>query len=587
VSTPRTLLHLLDEQVAIRGEAPVLRSKQHGTWRATSFHAWQSMSRTLAAGLIARGIAKGDRFAILLPTRQEWAVLETAILMAGAIPVPIYPTLTPAQVAFIVADAGARGLVCEDAAILARLEADPAFAEVAPRLAVRAVIKAGSSNDEREGSSVPVRSATSIADFAALHADGLALLEREPTAVSSREESIGPSDIAGIYYTSGTTGEPKGVVITHAAFLFEIEAFSELLGVTATDEQLLFLPLAHIFGKILLVAATRVGFCTAFAQSMLTVLDDAEEVRPTFFGSVPRLFEKLHEVANAKAKEAGEVQLRIFRWAIELGQAVAVLRRANAPVPLALELQHRYADKLVFSKVRKRFGGRLRFAVSGAAPLDERLAEWFHAIGVPIYEGYGLTETTAATTLNRPLAFRFGTVGRPLPGVETQIGPDGEVLVRGPNLFREYWQRPRETEEAIDSQGWFHTGDIGVIDADGFLRITDRKKDLLITAGGKNVAPQRIEALLCRSRHVARAVVLGDRRPYLVALIVPAPGADSASIQRAVDQANAGLASFETVKRFAVLDHDLSVDGGELTATLKVRRNVVEERFAPLIESLY
>jgi len=569
VSSPRTLLHLLDEQVSIRGEAPALRSKQHGTWRATSFYAWQSTSRALAAGLVARGIEKGDRVAILLPTRQEWAVIEIAILMVGAIPVPIYPTLTPAQVAFIVKDAGARALVCEDSNAIGRLRADETF---------RAI-------EESVGSIIAIKGGE--CDFAKLHAEGTALLAKNPKAVTAREESLVSTDIAGIYYTSGTTGEPKGVVIDHAAFLFEIEAFSELLGVTSNDEQLLFLPLAHIFGKILLVAAMRVGFCSAFAQSMMTTLDDAEEVNPTFFGSVPRLFEKLHEVANAKAKEAGEVQLRIFRWAIEIGQAVAVLRRANASVPLALELQHRYADKLVFSKIRKRFGNRLRFAVSGAAPLDERLAEWFHAIGVPIYEGYGLTETTAATTLNRPLAIRFGTVGRPLPGVEVRTGSDGEVLVRGPNVFREYWNRPQETREAIDPERWFHSGDIGVIDSDGFLRITDRKKDLLITAGGKNVAPQRIEAMLSRSRHVARAVVVGDRRPYLVALIVPSPSADAASVQRAVDQANAALASFETVKRFAMLDQDLSVDRGELTPTLKVRRNVVEQRYSKLIESLY
>lgn len=587
IAASRTLLHLFSEQVRRRGGAVALRSKRAGAWSTTTWSAWDEEARAFAAGLAARGVAKGDRVALLLPTHREAVIADLGVLLAGATPVPIYPTLTHDQIAFIVRDAGARAIVVDDAGALERLQLD-----VPVRIALGTFAKGGLPNE----------------GYDALLTTGRAALQDDPELVSRRERAITSSDVASIFYTSGTTGDPKGVVLTHDSFVFEVDAVGELLGITAADEQLLFLPLAHIFGKMLVVAAMAAGAVTSFATSMLTALDDAEEVRPTYFGSVPRLFEKVHHVALSKAAEAGKVQEKIFDWALDIGHRVAALQRGGESVPLALELQHRYADKLVLQKVRKRFGGRVRLAISGAAPIDASLCEWFHAIGIPIYEGYGLTETTAATNINRPQAFRFGTVGRPIPGVEVRIGEDGEVLVRGPNVMRGYHERDGETAEAIDAQGWLHTGDVGAIDDEGYLTITDRKKDLLVTAGGKNVAPQRVEAMLARSPLIARAAVVGDRRPYLVALIVideaairlelpalnaatPAELAEDprviARVQRAIDDANAGLASFESVKRFAILDRELSVDRGELTPTLKLRRRAIETSYRARIDALY
>ncbi len=573
----RTLLDLLDEQVRVRPEATALRSKQRGVWTSTSWRAMRDACRAFAAALVARGIEPGARVAIVLGTREQAVVADLGALFAATIPVPVYPTSTPDQTAYVLRDAGARVLLVEDDQALARLAKASSLAALDLVIVLR--------GHGAEGS----------IGWDSLLAEGRAALAASEHALDARRADLAPASPAAIFYTSGTTGEPRGVVLSHESFLFEAEAAFELLGVSAHDEQLLFLPLAHVFGKLLVVAALRVGMITAFAQSMLTALDDAEEIRPTLFGSVPRLFEKVHEVALAKAREAGAVQERIFHWAIGIGHQVAALRRMGEPVPLALELQHRYADKLVLSKLRARFGGRVRFAVSGAAPLDRPLFEWFHAVGLLILEGYGLTETCGALTLNRPQAYRFGTVGRSLPGVELRLGDDGEILARGPNLLRGYWTGDLEAlEPGVDAEGFLHTGDVGELDDDGYLRITDRKKDLLVTAGGKNVAPNRIESRLLRSPWIANAVVVGDRRPYLVALLVldeeavRAAGLDRhRAAQQAVDAANAELATFETVKAFALLDRPLAVDEGELTPTLKVRRRFVEARHRDRIDALY
>lgn len=581
----RTLLDLLDEQARVRPEATALRSKRQGAWASTTWRAMRDACRAFGAALIARGVEPGARIAIVLGTREQAVVADLGALFAGAIPVPVYPTLTADQTASVLRDAGARVVLVEDEQALARLAKARAERD-APTLDLTIVLRGRGGAGARDERTVA---------FDAFLEEGRAALARSEPALDARAAGLAPASPAAIFYTSGTTGEPKGVVLSHESFLFEAEAAFELLGASASDEQLLFLPLAHVFGKLLVVAALRVGMTTAFAQSMLTALDDAEEIRPTLFGSVPRLFEKVHEVALAKARDAGAVQERIFHWALQIGHEVAALRRKGEPVPLALDLQHRYADKLVLSKLRARFGGRVRFAVSGAAPLDRPLFEWFHAIGILILEGYGLTETCGALTLNRPQAHRFGTVGRALPGVEIRLGDDGEILARGPNLLRGYWTGdPGALDAAVDADGFFHSGDVGEIDADGYLRITDRKKDLLVTAGGKNVAPQRIESRILRSPWIANAVVVGDRRPYLVALLVlddeavRAAGLDrERAAQQAIDAANAELATFETVKAFAILDRPLTIDAGELTPTLKVRRRAVEARHRARIDALY
>ena len=584
-STSRTLLSLLSAQVERRPDAIALRWKRGAAWQTTSWRALDQEARAFGAALIEGGVAAGDRVALLMRTRREGVIGDLGALFAGAVSVPIYPTLTGEQIAFIVRDSGARTIVVDDARMLDGVD---------PGLFSRVIVVDGA---PREGG----------VGLPAFLAEGRSALARDGHAVQRRVSAARGDDVASIFYTSGTTGDPKGVLLTHAAFLFEVDAVDELLAVGPADEQLLFLPLAHIFGKILIVAAMRVGAVTALGTSMIAALDECEEVKPTFFGSVPRLFEKLQQVALSKVKEAGRAQEKIFRWAMTIGHEYKELVRAGRPVPLSLELQHRYADKLVFSKVRARFGSRLRFAISGAAPIDAALCAWFHAAGVLILEGYGLTETTAATNLNRPQAFRFGSVGRPIPGVEVRTDGDGEVLVRGPNVTAGYHGRDDETRQAIDDDGWFHTGDIGVIDDDGFLHITDRKKDLLVTAGGKNVAPQKIEGILLRSPLLKRAVTLGDRRPYLIALLVvdadafrlddALAGLDAealsrdprvlARVQAIVDQVNAQLSPFETIKRFALLPRDLSIERGELTPTFKVKRRVVEQVHRALVDALY
>ena len=597
----RTVLSLLAAQVQRRGESTALRWKEGRVWRTESWRDWDAEARAIAAGLVARGLAAGDRVAMPLRTRRHALVADVAALLAGAIPVPIYPTLAADQTAAIVADCGATVLVVEDAAALEALETLESLGTL--RLVV--VI------DGPAPAASPTRSAgVTCVSWDALAREGRAALGVDAELVERRASAVRPDDAAALLYTSGTTGEPKGVELTHAAFVFQVDAVVELFGIGPADEQLLFLPIAHVFGRILVVAAMRVGAVTAIASSMLSALDEAEEVRPTYLGTVPRLLEKLQQAVLARVAEAGRAQEKIFEWAMSVGRRGIALRGAGRPVPLGLEVQLRYADKLVFQKIRARLGGRLRFAISGAAPIDAALCEWLQAMGILVLEGYGLTETTAAATLNHPQAYRFGSVGRALPGVELRIegGAEGEVLVRGPNVMRGYWHRAAETAAHLDDQGWLHTGDVGTVDDEGYLRITDRKKDLLVTAGGKNVAPQRIEALLAATPTIQRAIVLGDRRPYLVALIVPDfeairalsdhwRASDAATlardpqvrarVQADVDAVNARLGPFETVKRFALLTRDLRLEEGELTPTLKVRRRVVEVRHRAAVDAMY
>ncbi len=381
---------------------------------------------------------------------------------------------------------------------------------------------------------------------------------------------------------------------------------------TGDDEQLLFLPMAHIFAKVVIATQIRLGFVTSFAESVAKVTDNAVEVNPTFMACVPRMYEKIYAGAHEKIEKEGAIKRKIFDWAVDTGRRYSRARLAKGAKESTdglLGMQHRYAQKLVLSKIRARFGSRLRVAISGGAPLAKELAEWFDGAGVPILEAYGLTEVTGGSHINRLGSQRFGTVGPALPGVEVKIAPDGEVLIRGGNVMRGYWKHDDATREVIDAEGWFHTGDIGVVDADGFLTITDRKKDIIVTAGGKNVAPQNIENLLKQSSWISQAMVHGDKRAYLVALVTlnVEPLARFAAetgrpndpeklailddvkkrVQVEIDQVNSGLSSYESIKKFAIVAKDFTIDGGELTPTLKVKRKVVTERNRALIDSLY
>jgi long-chain acyl-CoA synthetase len=563
-----TLVSLFLAQARARGEAPALRSKLEGEWRPVSWTEWERRARAVAAWLVEAGVERGDRVAIFGNTREEWLVADLGGLMVGATTVPIYPSLIGEQAAYILEDSGAKVLIAEDASFVKRIADHDA--RVVERL-VRTMLFAGLPRKDVD--------------------------PEVARRVDERIAAVAPDDLATMVYTSGTTGPPKGVMLTHANLVRQLAALDGLLPVNHEDEQLLFLPMAHIFGRVLVAFQYKKGYSSTIAESLLKALDNAAEVNPTFMGCVPRLYEKVYAVANEKAAAAGGMKERIFRWATDVGR-----RKGGG-------LSGWLADRLVLSKIRARFGTRLKFMISGGAPLAKELAEWFEGAGLLVLEVYGLTEITGAATFNTMERHRNGTVGHPVPGVEVRIAGDGEILIRGGTVMRGYWGKEADTREVIDKDGWFHSGDIGEFDADGFLRITDRKKDIIVTAGGKNVAPQNIENLLKQKGWISQAMVHGDNRPYLVALVtlnvetaarfasqkgrandVAVLSEDvevRALVQRDLDDVNGKLSSFETVKKFAILPRDFTIEGGELTPTLKVKRKIVIERYRTLLDDLY
>jgi long-chain acyl-CoA synthetase len=423
--------------------------------------------------------------------------------------------------------------------------------------------------------------------------------------------AVGPEDLATLIYTSGTTGKPKGVMLTHDNWLAEAESTAETNILGPADKQLLFLPLAHSFAKVLEVVFIRSGVPTAIDGVIDDLVPNLAAVRPSVMGGVPRVYEKVYNRVITGAREGGGLKYKIFQWGLDVGGRVSRLRQQGGQPSGLLAFQHRLADKLVYSKLKARLGGRLRFLISGGAPLSRAIAEFFHACDILIIEGYGLTETSAGSFFNRPERYKFGTVGLPVPGLEVRIAEDGEILLRGRSVMKGYYNLPQDTAEALEPDGWFHTGDIGQLDADGFLTITDRKKDILVTAGGKNIAPQNIEGQLKAScPYVSQAVMLGDRRPFCVALITlneETTGkwarehgidykdyADLANrpevkqlIRDGVEAVNAHLASYERIKDFHLLDHDLSQETGELTPKMSVKRKVVESRHKEVLEGFY
>lgn len=613
-----TILSMFDAQVRAGGHRAALRSKRGGRWTTTTWDEWNRKSRAIAAMLIANGIARGDRVAILSNTREEWVVVDLAIMMAGAIPVPIYPTLTPEESAHIIQDSGSVAVFVENPQAMQKL-LPPSVPERSPCLRFAVVFECQSLRDipgqdmHRKLSCEEVAAACDIPVTVLSDAvsRGETLLEERENGevLEQRIAAVGPEDLASIVYTARAEGRHKGAMLTHASFCFQVSSSREMFGLSERDEQLLFLPLAHILGKALFLISLRVGCATCFAESMLRAIDNAAELNPTFFGAVPRVFEKFYQVAITKAAEEGKVKRRLFAWAIDTGLRASRLRRKGHRPGPSLAVQLRYADKLVLHRLRSRFGDKLRFGISGGAPLAPELAEWFDAIGVTIYEGYGLTETAGATNCNRPSQAKFGTVGPPLAGVENKIASDGEILLRGANVMKGYWGDPTGTAEVIDEDGWLHSGDIGNIDAEGMLQITDRKKDLIVTSGGKNIAPQNIENMIRQSPWVGHAVVVGDRRQYLTVLLTLDQRALAhwasenereadlerlsedpevrALIQLDIDTVNHRLASFETIKSFRILPGTFSVTTGELTPTGKVRRGVVTKKFQAVIEEMY
>lgn len=553
--------------------------------------------RDLALGLETLGVAAGDRIAIVSESRPEWMLCDLAVLAGGAVTVPVYPTLSAAQVRYILQDSGARLAVVSTAAQCDKLQE---VRHLLPALEAVVVMDAG------PRTSPPALTLEEVERRGHWHMTGTWGTGRE---FQERARRVSPGDLATIIYTSGTTGEPKGVMLSHASLLANLRAGSAVLPLSADDVAVSFLPLSHGFERMVGFIYLFMGVTIIFAESFDTVARDIAAVRPTVVTGVPRVYEKIQARIIAAGQALPAPRRAIFRWAVRAGRAHARARLSGQPPGPLPAAARALADRLVFATIRGRLGGRIRFLVSGSAPLGTDVLEFFYGIGLPIVEGYGLTETAPILTVNPPGAPRAGTVGRPLPDVEIRIAEDGEILARGPNIMSGYYHKPEATA-AVLRDGWFATGDIGSIDADGYLTITDRKKDLLVTSGGKNVAPQPLENVLRRSPLVAEAVVLGDRRRYIAALIVPdfatlekrlqtlgrepaerrvlAARADVVGLyQEIVDALNLELSPFERIRRIAIVPKEFSVASGELTPTLKVKRRIVEDRWRAEIDALY
>jgi long-chain acyl-CoA synthetase len=578
---------------------PRYRFKRAGRWHEVTWDECAERVSALAAALIDLGVQPGDRVALLSATRGEWMETDLAILSAGAITVPVYPSVLADECGYILWNAGVTLVVAEN-----EQQADK----------VGQVREQGLELDGKQ-IVVEVKSVLRIEGTGENHFDawlekGRHLLPALRGEIQSRIAAQKRDDLATIVYTSGTTGPPKGVMQTHGNHLASVESVGKLGVVGPGDIDFFFLPLAHSFARTIEYVGLFFGTVTVYAQSIDTLLSDVRESQPTLIPSVPRIYEKIYTRIHSGREQASRLKRALLDWAFRVGRVRSRAEQARLPLPWWLAWQVKVADRLVFSKIRDVLGGRLRYAVSGGAPLAKEIAEFMHAVGILVLEGYGLTETTPILSCNRPEAFKFGTVGKPIDNVTLRFAPDGEILAKGPNIAIGYYRRPEATAEAWDEEGWFHTGDIGDLDEDGFLRITDRKKDLIKTSGGKFVAPQAVENLLKTQPHISQAVVVGDRRKYCVALIsadveevkvwaeargltLPDPAAWGHTsevvglIEKEVAEVNRQLPSYETIKYFRLFPHELTQDAGELTPSLKVKRKVVMTRYVGLIDEMY
>ncbi len=595
-SPPGTLTQLFFDAVTRHDKSNALQVKVNGEYQPISSRTLAERVRRTALGLEELGLKAGDRVAILSENRPEWAIADYGCLTAALVDVPLYPSLPPEQIEYILRDAAVTAAFVSNATQAAKLAGVRASCP-----SVRHVITFAA--ERHEGADLTL---------AELEARGAAVDDdARRAAYRVRAAAVKPDEVATIIYTSGTTGEPKGVMLTHDNLWSNVAAGAvQIPFEVRKDVGLSFLPLSHIFermaGHYLML---HVGCSIAYAESMDTVPQDLVTVRPTLVLSVPRLYEKMYARVLENALAGGAARRRIFFWARGVAERWADVKLAGGTPNGLLAVQYALAQKLVFSKLKARTGGRLRYFVSGGAPLAPEINKFFYAAGLEILEGYGLTETSPVIAVNTPHAFRIGSVGRPIPGVEVTIAPDGEILTRGPHVMKGYFNKPDATREAIDSDGWFHTGDIGEL-RDGFLVITDRKKDIIVTAGGKNIAPQPIENQIRTNKYVSQVVVIGDKRKFPAALVVPnweqlekyarlkgltwtdrrrllGMPIIRAKMEKEVFGQLAGLARFETPKKMALLEHDFSIERGELTPTLKVKRRVIDETYRDVIDSLY
>jgi long-chain acyl-CoA synthetase len=569
--TERTIAALWRNAVAQPREHPAYLIETDDGWRPVSWDEAAARVRDLANGLLALGIAKGDAVGILATTRLEWALVDYALGSIGAISAAVYPISSAADCAYIIGHSDAVAVVVEDEE---QREKVTSFRGELPRL----------------------EHVVSFDELGALEERGRAYAAANPTALDDAVAAIGEDDLFTYIYTSGTTGPPKGCMIRHRNYYEMVAVLDQLDDYVGPDDvMLLYLPLAHNFGRLMHLTGAYAGFTLALLPDPLRVGEALPHVRPTVLPSVPRVYEKIHTAVRAQFEAATGVKRKLIGWALRVGYRASPYKQGGEPLPRGLAAQHALADRLVYAKVKAKLGGRLRFGISGGAPLAQEIAEFFHALDILILEGYGLTECTTACAANRTGHVRFGTVGPALPGTEFRLADDGEVLLRSPTVFAGYYKDEAATREVLGEDGWLRTGDIGELDADGFLRITDRKKDILITAGGKNVAPQNLENALKSSSLVSQALVIGDRRPYVAALVTLDPeqsaGRDPerlrGEVQEVVDAVNSDRSRHEQIKRFAILPRDFSMEEGEITPTLKLKRRTVQEHFAAEIDALY
>ena len=586
-----TLISLFEQSIQQHGSKPALAHKpKGGTYQDISYAKLGESVDAFSKGLNALGVQKDDRVAILSENRPEWAITDFGSLKAGAVTVPMFSTLTAAQVSYILNDSGAK-IICVSTE--AQLKKVLSIRDNVPTL--EHIILYDASEDETpEG----------VIQFADVCGDAEA-------ATSGESAEVSEDDIATIIYTSGTTGNPKGVMLTHANFISNLQACKSLIDVGETDVLLSFLPLSHVFERlgghyVPIFSGAKV----AYAESTFTVARNMQEVSPTVMLSVPRLYETMHDRVLSAVQAGSPLKQKIFHWGVSVGSAVSsAIQQGKNPSAL-LRMKQGIADKLVFAKLKAATGGKLRFFVSGGAALPQSIAEFFHAAGILILEGYGLTETSPVISMNHPAKWKFGTVGVPVPGVEVQIAEDGEILTRGPHVMKGYFNNETETAEVIDTDNWFHTGDIGLIDEDGFVKITDRKKNIIVLSNGKNVAPQPIESELVQSPFISQIMLIGNERKNLAALIVPNFDALKAwaeengiettepaallqvseiqqLIQRDIRSRLTDFADFEQVRRFALLEKEFSQEADEMTPTLKLKRNVIIEKYGNVIEQMY
>ncbi|HEY8227414.1 MAG TPA: long-chain fatty acid--CoA ligase [Pyrinomonadaceae bacterium] len=592
---PRTLIDVFTTVARKHKRSDSLNYKHKGSWIAVSSDEMLTRIRRIAAGLHSIGVTHGDRVAILSESRLEWTLVDGGCIFAGAVDVPIYPTLTPSQVKYILNDSGAGVL------ILANHEK---FVEIRDVLvvcpAVRQIVFF-------EPDHVTPTDGLTLAE---LEEKGKRLQEAEPDLAHRLESQIAPDDLATIIYTSGTTGEPKGVMLTHSNLVSNLIDSSGHLSFGRHDTALSVLPLSHVFERQALYMYLYEGMAVYYAESLETIGPNLREVRPTILVGVPRIFEKIYARIRERAAEASRLHVALLSWAVNVAKDYARRIVFHEPLSLWLKLKHWIASRLVFSRWRQAFGGRIRLLISGGAALPEDLGYIYLGAGIPILQGYGLTETSPVITTGQLDDNRIGTVGKAIPNVQIRIAEDGEIEVRGPNVMRGYYKKPEETRAVFTGDGWFKTGDIGTLDNDSFLRITDRKKELFKTSGGKYISPQPIEQAIKGSRFVNQVVLIGNGRRFPAALIVPAwehidsyvklKGIEAKNrsglcrdpriinlFERQIEKLTSNFARYEKVKRIALLENELTIEGGELTPTLKVKRRVIDEKYRDVIEELY